>query len=142
MTTLPEFSVASGDFCQPEEKEYPQSRSGTRLTVRRPAAGGEPITAQRSCLAPFFPLSMEQIHQPANGLRAAKGFALHFNPTIDRRDLPVMHPDDHRLAGTRRLGPPILGLDFLIPRLLMELMVSRKQPGTSLPRHEGVTSLT
>ena len=47
-----------------------------------------------------------RIDQPADSPRAANVFVLHSNPAIDRRDLPVMHPNHHRLAGTRGAGPP------------------------------------
>jgi hypothetical protein len=47
-----------------------------------------------------------EIDQPANGFGAAEFFVLPGDPGVDRRELPVMHPDDHRVTRTRCFGSP------------------------------------
>jgi hypothetical protein len=62
------------------------------------AVGGRPL------LVTILRTLKGGIDQPANGLGAADVVGLRFDPSVNRHDLPVMHPDDHWLTGARCLG--------------------------------------
>jgi hypothetical protein len=92
--------------------------------------------AAQFCLAPLLRAAQGHLDQPPDRLGAAEVLILCGNPGIDRRDLPGMHSHDHRLTGTRCLGPPPLRPRLFDTTLAHELMVSRKHAGTTLPRQE------